>query len=95
VNDAVSGSVVDEDFSDAVVGEAFMMHPACGAGLRVVALSVVVPLFSDVTERSRAHAYQSLCPAFGKQLPGNVLALTAEHGAVAMEVRIGTEWASR
>jgi hypothetical protein len=69
-----SGNATEADFSGAVVGEALgITHQACGADLRVVDLNVVVSLFSDVTERSRAHTYQSLCPACGGQLSGSVL----------------------
>ncbi|MEV6671808.1 hypothetical protein [Streptomyces sp. NPDC051162] len=69
-----SASTTEADFDGAVVGEALgMTHLACGAGLRVVALNVVVPLFADSTERSRVHGYQSLCPACGGQLRANVL----------------------
>lgn len=69
-----SGVAGDADFAGAVVGEPLSItHPLCGADLRVVALDVVLPLFTDAIDRSRSHAYQERCPVCGGKLSGNVL----------------------
>lgn len=73
-----SGTATEADFAGAVVGEPLSItHPVCGADLRVVALVVVVPLFADRVERSRAHAYRRTCPVCGNRLGGGVLEFIA------------------
>ncbi|MEU6549745.1 hypothetical protein ABZ915_05545 [Streptomyces sp. NPDC046915] len=73
-----SGAATEADFEGAVVGEPLSItHPDCGAGLRVVALDVVLPLFPDSTERSRIHSYQTVCPVCGNRLSGSVLEFIA------------------
>jgi hypothetical protein len=69
-----TGTATEADFAGAVVGEALdMTHQVCRSSLRVVALNQVLPLFSDDMARSRAHAYQSACPACGERLPASVV----------------------
>ena len=69
-----SGAARDADFAGAVVGEAVgISHRTCGSPLRVVDLNQVIPLFSDVLERSRAHMYQQTCPVCGKGIQGSIL----------------------
>ncbi|MFI1566916.1 hypothetical protein ACH4ZX_28355 [Streptomyces sp. NPDC020490] len=73
-----SGVATEADFTGAVVGEPLnITHPACGAELRVVALDVVLPLFTDSVERFRVHAYRTGCPVCGDRLGGKVLEFIA------------------
>ncbi|MFE6763563.1 hypothetical protein [Streptomyces sp. NPDC057689] len=68
------GTATEGDFAGAVVGEPYTTsHQACGARLRVIELTTVVPLFSDGGERSRSHSYRNECPRCGGRLNGNVL----------------------
>ena len=68
------GAATEADFAGAVVGEPVRItHPACGAELRVVDLNVVVSLFPDGLERSRAHSYRTACPVCRGRLHGSVL----------------------
>ncbi|MEV0094291.1 hypothetical protein [Streptomyces sp. NPDC050738] len=76
-----SGAATEEDFAGAVVGEPLgIVHAACGAEFRVVALDVVLPLFADSTDRSRHHGFQTKCPVCGEQLPGGVLEFITPQG---------------
>lgn len=73
-----SGAATEADFAGAVVGEPLdITHPVCGSDLRVVALDVVLPLFADGTERTRAHSYRTACPVCGGRLGGSVLEFIA------------------
>ncbi|MFF4594176.1 hypothetical protein [Amycolatopsis sp. NPDC001319] len=69
-----AGTATEADFAGAVVGEAHGMgHRACGESLRVVTLDSTPVLFSDGVTRSRAHAYQEVCPACGELFSANIL----------------------
>ncbi|MFE6494522.1 hypothetical protein [Streptomyces sp. NPDC057748] len=69
-----AGTATEEDFAGAVAGEPYgTSHPACGAEFRVVELVVVIPLFTNGVERSRAHSYRNECPRCGGHFNGSAL----------------------